>query len=207
MGSSVLAAGWATWNVNTNTALISYNESKTLKLDGTAYSTAQRVAWSNQLTDAVAATYILDTIFNNWKPCDVSPLFCSAWSPVIAVTNFKVVKGSAGVPSVFTWNPSWGINGVKYELLRSTDRINFSQTPIYQTTATTDTTNACKWRIGKYEYHGSVEWNDRWHVFGEHLTCEYRRGDREYARDRNDSIQSNSCFGTVDSLYVRHQQR
>lgn len=139
MGSTILAAGWSTWSAGTNTALIFYGEYKTTKLDGSAYSVAQRVAWSKQISDSLANTYVLDSIFSNWKPCDVSPLVCGTpFSPAIAVTNFKIVKGTSTTPSVITWNASWGINGVKYELLRSTDnKATFSK--MYETTATTDT--------------------------------------------------------------------
>jgi pectin methylesterase-like acyl-CoA thioesterase len=138
MGETINAAGWSTWNVNTNTGLIFYGEYKTKKLDGSVYNVGSRVAWSKQISDSLANTYKLDSIFNNWKPCDVSPLVCGAWIAPIAVTNFKAKKGTSTTPTSFTWNASWGINGVKYELLRSTDnKASFSK--IFEITTTTDT--------------------------------------------------------------------
>jgi pectin methylesterase-like acyl-CoA thioesterase len=138
MGQTINTAGWSTWNANTNTALIVYAEYKTKKLDGSALDVSQRVAWSKQLTDNEANTYILDTIFNNWKPSDLSPLVNQAWTAPIAVTNFKAVKGTSTTPTNFTWNSSWAINGVKYELLRSTDN-KATFTKIYEATASNDT--------------------------------------------------------------------
>jgi pectin methylesterase-like acyl-CoA thioesterase len=139
MGATTQATGWSTWNANTNTALIFYGEYKTKKLDGTTnYDVSQRVTWSKQISDSLANTYVLDSIFSGWKVCEVSPLVCGAWAAPIAVTNFRIVKGAAGVPSALTWNASWGINGVAYEVLRSTDnKATFSR--LYQTTATNDT--------------------------------------------------------------------
>ncbi len=138
MGASVSPLGWSTWSAGTNTALIFYGEYKTKKLDGTAYDVSQRVAWSKQISDSLANTYLLDSIFSNWKPCDASPLVCGAWAAPIAVTNFKAVKGTTSTPSVLTWNASWAINGVKYELFKSSDnKVTFAS--VYSATATNDT--------------------------------------------------------------------
>ncbi len=139
MGETINTAGWSTWNANTNTDLIFYGEYKTLKLDGTAYDISKRATWSKQMSDSLVGTYKLDSIFNNWKPCDVSPLVCGTpWVAPIAISNFKAKKGTSTTPTTFTWNASWGIKDVKYELLRSSDN-KATFTKIYDITAATDT--------------------------------------------------------------------
>ena len=138
MGATTKLEGWSTWNANTNTALIFYGEYKTQKLNGAAYDVSKRVNWSKPINDSLYNTYVLDSIFSNWKPCSVSSLVCGAWSAPIAVTNFNAKKGTSATPTTFTWNASWGITGVKYELLRSSDN-KATFTKIYETTATTDT--------------------------------------------------------------------
>jgi pectin methylesterase-like acyl-CoA thioesterase len=69
MSTSVLAAGWSTWDAGTNTSLIYYGEYRTKKFDGTLVNTASRVPWSFQLTDVQAATYTDANLFNGWDPC------------------------------------------------------------------------------------------------------------------------------------------
>lgn len=135
MGSSIKPEGWSVWNAGTNTSVITYAEYKTKKWDGTLLNTSQRVSWSKQLTDAEAAAYTLPTIFSNWDPCTLSSSLCSNQSVEIAVSNLRVQRGSS--QSTISWNLSWPLTDMKYELYRSTDSINFSK--INEVSSATDT--------------------------------------------------------------------
>ena len=125
MSSAIKPQGWDVWNAQTVTSLIYYAEYKSKKFDGTTVDISQRVPWSFQLTDPQAATYTNAAIFGTWDPCAVSTAVCASSSPAIAVSNFRGVKVAA--TSNFTWNISWPIAGVTYELFRSTDKISFSK--------------------------------------------------------------------------------
>lgn len=135
MGSSIKPEGWSAWDAGTNTSVITYAEYKTKKWDGTLLNTSQRVSWSKQLTDAEAAAYTLPTIFGGWDPCTLSSSLCSSQTAEIAVSNLRVQRGSS--QSTISWNLSWPLTNMKYELYRSTDSINFSK--INEVTAATDT--------------------------------------------------------------------
>jgi len=136
MSSSVKPQGWDVWNAQTNTSLIYYAEYKTKKFDGTLVDVSQRVPWSFQLSDAQAAGYTNAALFGTWDPCGVNAAVCAPFSPSIAVSNFRAVK--VAPTSTFTWNISWPIAGVTYELYRSTDKISF--TKVNEQTSTNDTT-------------------------------------------------------------------
>ena len=139
MGATINPVGWSTWSTGTLTNLILYAENKTQKLDATAYDVSKRVNWSFQLTDSAAAIYRRDTaFFGTWNPCDAFADACKTPPTSIAINNFKAKKGTSATPSVFTWNPSWGIKDVKYDMLKSVDnKATFA--PIYTVTAATDT--------------------------------------------------------------------
>jgi pectin methylesterase-like acyl-CoA thioesterase len=139
MGATINPVGWSTWSTGTLTNLILYAENKTQKLDGSAYDVSKRVTWSAQLSDADAAIYRRDTaFFSTWNPCESFADACKTPATSIAISNFKTKKGTSTTPSVFTWNPSWGIKDVKYEMLRSVDnKATFA--PLYTVTAATDT--------------------------------------------------------------------
>lgn len=135
MGSSIKPEGWSAWDAGTNTSVITYAEYKTKKWDGSLLNTSQRVSWSKQLTDAEAAVYTLSTIFSGWDPCTLSSSLCSSQPTEIAVSNLRVQRGSS--QSTISWNLSWPLTNMKYELYRSTDSINFTR--VNEVTSATDT--------------------------------------------------------------------
>ncbi len=135
MGSSVSSAGWSVWNEGTDVSKITYAEYKSKNFDGSLVNTSSRVSWSKQLTDQEAAVYYDNSnLFGTWDPCSVYPDFCINTPSPIAVSNFKGVKGTN--TSSFTWNISWPMTGIKYEVLRSSDKATF--TKVNEQTATND---------------------------------------------------------------------
>lgn len=128
MGNSIKAEGWSMWDAGTNTSIITYAEYKTKKFDGTLANVSGRVSWSKQLTDAEAADYYDNTkVLGNWDPCTSSSSMCAGSATEIAVSNFRVKKGTSSTPSVISCNISWPIAGLRYELFKSPDNINFSK--------------------------------------------------------------------------------
>jgi pectin methylesterase-like acyl-CoA thioesterase len=125
MASSIRPEGWSTWDAGTNTSLITYAEYKTKKWDGSLLNTSQRVNWSKQLSDGEAATYTLPTVFNNWDPCTLSATLCSSQPVEIAVSNMRVQRSASN--STISWNLSWPLPDMNYELYRSTDSLTFSK--------------------------------------------------------------------------------
>ncbi|MDF2189560.1 pectinesterase family protein [Paraflavitalea sp. CAU 1676] len=125
MSASIRGEGWSAWDANTNTSVITYAEYKTKKWDGTLVSTGQRVSWSKQLTDAEAASYTLSSIFGSWDPCATLAGICSPQAVQLAVSNMRVQRGAS--QSTLSWNLSWPVADVKYDLYRSTDSIQFSK--------------------------------------------------------------------------------
>ncbi|WP_324670525.1 pectinesterase family protein [Hymenobacter sp. GOD-10R] len=135
MGPNVIKPeGWSSWDAGTNTSVITYAEYKSRDISGNLLDVSQRVPWSIQLTDADTATYTRTAMLGTWDPCTVYPNFCPSQAPEIAITNFMAVKGTATAPSAFTWNASWPIADVQYQVLRSTTRKG-SYTLLYTTTA------------------------------------------------------------------------
>ncbi|OUJ72361.1 pectinesterase family protein [Hymenobacter crusticola] len=126
--------GWSSWDAGTNTSVITYAEYKSRDTNGNLLDVSQRVPWSIQLTDADTATYTRAAMLGTWDPCAVYPNFCPSKAPEIAITNFMAVKGTSTTPSAFTWNASWPIAGVQYQVFRSATR-NGAYTPLYTTTA------------------------------------------------------------------------
>jgi len=137
MSSSVQPAGWSTWDAGTDVSKITYAEYRSKKFDSTLVDVSQRVSWSKQLTAAEAATYYNNTnLFGTWDPCSVYAGFCDYTPRPIAVSNFKGTKGTS--TSAFTWNISWPMTGILYEVLRSSDKTNF--TVVNQQTSANDST-------------------------------------------------------------------
>jgi pectinesterase len=135
MSSSIKPQGWDVWNVSTNTALITYGEYRSRKFDSSLVDVSQRVAWSQQLTDVQAVTYTNANIFGSWDPCAALTEICTYTPKPLVTSNFKGVKGA--VNSTFTWNISWPISNVKYEIFRSTNRVVFAK--VAEQTSTNDT--------------------------------------------------------------------
>ncbi len=131
-GSIILPAGWSIWDALTNTALITYGEYQSVTQTGAAVDVSARVAWSQQLNATQAATYTNANMFTTWDPCTTYADMCTTTPLDIAVANLKGVKGAS--TSVFTWNASWGIDGVTYAFQRSTDnQVTFN--PLYSVTS------------------------------------------------------------------------
>ncbi|MFD2717153.1 pectinesterase family protein [Hymenobacter monticola] len=134
MGNSIKPAGWQLWDAGTVTSVIQYAEYKSRDFSGNLVNISQRVPWSIQLADADTANYTRAAVLGSWNPCTVVPNFCGHQDPAIAVSNFWAVKGSATALSNLTWNSSWLIAGVQYQLFRSTARRG-TYTPLYTTTS------------------------------------------------------------------------
>lgn len=136
MGYTIKPEGWAVWDACTNTSSIYYAEYKSKKLDGTLANVSNRVPWSFQLSDAEAAAYTNATLFSDWDPCSAYPDFCTNHTTDIAVSNFRGAKGTS--TSTLTWNLSWPISDVTFELFRSSDNSSFVK--IHQQISANDTT-------------------------------------------------------------------
>ncbi|GAB3855080.1 hypothetical protein GCM10028822_25780 [Hymenobacter terrigena] len=135
MGPNIInPAGWSTWDSGTNTSVITYAEYKSRDVAGALVNVSQRVPWSIQLTDADTAAYTRPAMFGTWDPCAAYANFCPSQARSIAVANFQGVKGTATVPTALTWNISWPIVGVQYQVYRSTTRRG-TYTQLYTTTA------------------------------------------------------------------------
>ncbi|XZF16300.1 pectinesterase family protein [Chitinophagaceae bacterium MMS25-I14] len=120
MSNTVKAAGWTVWDANTDTTHLYYAEYKSRNEDLTLTDVSQRVTWSHQLVDTQAANYTMANLFGAWSPCVVSTGICTVDS-VFAVSNFKGAITTANYPS-FSWNQSWRVAQVKFELFRSPTR-------------------------------------------------------------------------------------
>ncbi len=135
MGPNVInPVGWSAWDSGTNTSVITYAEYKSRDVNGALVNVSQRVPWSIQLTDADTTTYSKPNVLGTWDPCTVYPNFCPSQARSIAVSNFMAVKGTATLPSNLTWNISWPITGVQYQVMRSSTRRG-TYTQLYTTTA------------------------------------------------------------------------
>ncbi|MCC3158316.1 pectinesterase family protein [Hymenobacter sp. 15J16-1T3B] len=132
MGSTIRPVGWQLWDAGTVPSVITYAEYKSRDFSGNLVDVSQRIAWSQQLTDADTAQYTRAAVLGSWNPCAL-PGFCGSAPAPIAVANFRAVKGTGTTPSALTWNLSWPIGGVQYQLLRSTSRRG-PYAPVYTTT-------------------------------------------------------------------------
>jgi len=125
MSTSVKAVGWQIWDTSTDVTKVNYAEYKSVDFAGAATDLSSRVSWSKQLTDVEAANYTVSNILGGWDPCTVSTDMCTPFSPELAVSNFTASRGSAN--TTLTWNLSWAIDGVTFDLYRSTDNVSFSK--------------------------------------------------------------------------------
>ena len=135
MGLSIInPQGWSIWDAGTNTSVITYAEYKSRDVNGALVNVSQRLPWTRQLADADTAAYARAAVLGTWDPCTISANFCPSQARSIAVANFMAVKGTPTVPTALTWNISWPIVGVQYQVYRSTTRRG-TYTPVYTTTA------------------------------------------------------------------------
>lgn len=134
--SGILAEGWSTTSsAGSATFADSYfGEYKSKYYNGTLVDVTPRAAGSHQLTDAEFATYTLANMFGSWDACSV--IGCGAFTPEIAISNFRGVKGN---PSTLSWNISWPIDQLRFEIFRSTTRAS-GYTKIGEVIAPNDTT-------------------------------------------------------------------
>jgi pectin methylesterase-like acyl-CoA thioesterase len=138
MGSTIKPVGWQVWDAGTVTSVITYAEYKSREFNGSLVDISQRIPWSIQLTDADTTQYTRAAVLGTWNPCALTTTFCASTPYEIAVSNFRGVKGTSTTPSNLTWNLSWPIAGVQYQVLRSSTR-NGTYTPVYTTTSTVAT--------------------------------------------------------------------
>jgi pectin methylesterase-like acyl-CoA thioesterase len=129
----VQPAGWSTWDAGTITGQITYAEYKSRNTDSSLADISGRVAWSRQLSDAEAAVYNNSNLFAGWDPCSVFAQSCNQTRD-IAVSNFQLKKEAAATQ--IAWNISWPMTGIKYELYRSADNVDFSK--VYEQVSVND---------------------------------------------------------------------
>ncbi|MCB2408924.1 pectinesterase family protein [Hymenobacter lucidus] len=135
MGPNIIKPeGWSAWDAGTNTSVITYAEYKSRDVSGNLVDVSQRVPWSKQLTEADTALYSRTAVLGDWNPCAAYANFCPSQPASIAVANFMGVKGAATTPTALSWNASWPIAGVQYQVFRSTTRRG-TYAPLYTTTA------------------------------------------------------------------------
>lgn len=126
MSAVVLPTGWSTWDAGTNTSTITYAEYRSKNFDSSLIDVSQRVAWSQQLTAAQAANYYNNSnLFGTWDPYTTWTDLTIPIVRPIALANFRTIRTS--LQATISFNISWPVSNVKYELFRSTDSINFSK--------------------------------------------------------------------------------
>ncbi|MDB5233306.1 MAG: C-terminal target protein [Hymenobacter sp.] len=133
MGTTIKPVGWQVWDAGTVTSVITYAEYKSRDFIGALVNVSQRLPWTIQLTDADTATYTRAAVLSNWNPCALASTFCTSAPATIVVSNFRAVKGTSTAPSTLTWNLSWPVAGVQYQLYRSTTRRG-TYAPLYTAT-------------------------------------------------------------------------
>ncbi len=139
MGTTVKPERWQVWTSETDTTIITYAEYKTRYFSGALVDLSKRVSWSKEFTDAQAAPYFVNSnMFGTWDPCAALTDACTPFSAPISLSNFRVNRSSS--QSTILFNICWPINGVTFELHRSTDSVNFSK--VNELVSTTDTTAA-----------------------------------------------------------------
>jgi len=139
MGTTVKPERWQVWTSETNTSLITYAEYKTRYFNGALVDLSKRVSWSKEFTDEQAAPYFVNSnMFGIWDPCAVLAEACVPFSAPISLSNFRINRSSS--ESRILFNICWPINGVTFELHRSTDSVNFSK--VKELISSTDTTAA-----------------------------------------------------------------
>lgn len=128
--------GWTIWDAGTNTTLIDYSEYGSKFFAGNLINTAQRVAWSKQLTPTEANNYTNANMFGAWDPCAVSSVVCATQDRDIAIANFRLIPIANGTE--FRWNISWAKAGINYALYRSANK-NGDYLKLKEVEALTDT--------------------------------------------------------------------
>ncbi|MDB5236668.1 MAG: hypothetical protein JWR44_3661 [Hymenobacter sp.] len=135
--NQIQPAGWVIWDAGTDVSKITYGEYRPRYFSGNNVNVSQRVSWSQQMTPADTLQYTTANMFGSWNPCNVATGFCTTTNPPdIAVSNFRATKGTS--QTTLNWNISWAMTGIRYDLLRSSDNLTFSQ--INTVTATNDST-------------------------------------------------------------------
>jgi pectin methylesterase-like acyl-CoA thioesterase len=117
--SNINSLGWSIWDAGTITSMITDAEYKSKKFDGSLVDISNRVSWSKQFTDVDTVGYNILNMFSGWNPCSVRTDFCNYTTPEIAVSNFKGIK--SGANTNLSWNISFPITGIAYNVYRSID--------------------------------------------------------------------------------------
>ena len=135
LSSHIQPAGWSIWDANTVTANLYNAEYSSRFFNGNLVDVSQRAPWSYQLTSADSSSYTFANFFGTWNPCGVSPNNCNPTQRNIVISNIKSVRNANSTQ--FSWNISWPVQGIQYDLYRSADNINYA--PVYTYTSATDT--------------------------------------------------------------------
>ncbi|TVT39428.1 T9SS type A sorting domain-containing protein [Hymenobacter setariae] len=129
--------GWSVWDAGTDVTLTTYGEYQSRDFRGNLVAVNQRVSWARQLAAADTAQYQTASVLGNWDPCSAGPAMCAAFTPSIATANFLGAATPTGL--AFSWNASWAISQVQFELMRSATRKG-TYARVSQLTAPNDTT-------------------------------------------------------------------
>jgi len=136
MSNSINPLGWSVWDAGTITSQITYSEYRSKKFDGSSVDVSNRVVWSKQFSNTDTVGYNIPNMFSGWNPCSVKDDFCISPTTEIAISNFKGVK--SGANANFSWNISWAMAGISYDLYKSTNnKVSFNV--LSSTTASNDT--------------------------------------------------------------------
>jgi len=119
----IAAAGWSA--ASAGSAGIADSYFAEYNSTGAGANAASRLAGTYQLSSTDAANYTKANILSGWDPCTAISNFCTPIDTPLAVSNFTGVKGTT--TTQFTWNLSWPLQNVNFQLYRSTDSITFTQ--------------------------------------------------------------------------------
>lgn len=134
MSNSITKLAWSIWDAGTDVSLITAAEYKSKSFNGALTDVSGRATWSQQLSDAAAASYYVNSnLFGTWNADSIASSI--NYQTPIAVSNFRGKKGAS--TTVFNWNIAWPMNNATFNLLRSSDNVNF--TSINQQTTANDT--------------------------------------------------------------------
>jgi pectin methylesterase-like acyl-CoA thioesterase len=138
LGASVVnPEGWNVWDGGTDVTLINYGEYQSRNFKGNLVNVNRRASWSKQLADTDTTQYQTAAVLGNWDPCAVASTMCAAFTPSLVTANFTSSKGATAL--AFSWNASWAIAQVQYDLMRSSTRKG-TYTSVSQLTSPNDTT-------------------------------------------------------------------
>ena len=144
MSNVITDTGWSASSAGSATSANTYfAEYQSTNYSGSLINVSKRVSWSYQLSSTQAASYTDSSVYTvsgaspaTWNPCSTYGSPCVSAASAIAVSNFIATKGTTS--STITWNISWPMTGITYNLFRSVNNGPFSN--IGTVTSTDDTT-------------------------------------------------------------------